>query len=46
MAAVTLRNRRGKRPLAARPGRQITNRIVTAIPEAKTVTQFTHFWAG
>jgi hypothetical protein len=35
MAAVTLRNHREKPPLAARLGRQITNRIVTTISEAK-----------
>ena len=50
--AVTLCNHREKPPLTARLGRQITNRIVTAIPEAKeakeakAVMQFTHFWAG
>jgi hypothetical protein len=46
MVAVTLCNHGEKPPLAARPGRQITNRTVTAIPEAKAVVQFTHFWAG
>jgi hypothetical protein len=44
--AVTLRNQKEKPPLAARLGRQITNRVVTTISEAKAVAQFTHFWAG
>ena len=46
IVAVTLCNQKEKPPLAARPGRQITNRVVTTISEAKAVAQFTHFRAG